>query len=217
MINNRTVLTAAHCVDGLTDPSQVTIQLGCNVRDDPACPELAISEIMKHVNYVLPENGNDNDIALLRLESPIAQYTDAIRPVCIPAVGAGNPEPGSLMHIAGWGITCGRKNCVAAPELKDATVTVEPPSSICGEGEDTILCVSYNSGEACPGDSGGFLGMRLEAAGGRWTQFGLTSYGQQGPNKRCNFQSGGVNYPEGFTETTNENNANLNDWIRERW
>lgn len=58
-----------------------------------------VSRIFIHPEYV--ETGYINDIALLQLATPV-QFSDYIRPVCLPASHQLPPD-GSLCTVVGWG------------------------------------------------------------------------------------------------------------------
>ena len=65
LISSEWVLTAAHCIDGI---SQVDVGLGCNDRDVCERQEWGVTGIM-HESY----NGANfqNDIAVIRLANPV--------------------------------------------------------------------------------------------------------------------------------------------------
>lgn len=57
--------------------------------------------IIRHPDY---ESGtNDNDVALLKLDSPVP-FTDFIRPVCLSAEGSVF-HTGTHSWVTGWGLT----------------------------------------------------------------------------------------------------------------
>ncbi|KAF2896093.1 hypothetical protein ILUMI_10091 [Ignelater luminosus] len=117
MISNRYVLTAARCLNvpgfDLTAVRFGEWKFSANkdcIRDteliEEVCTEpvvdVKIEEKIAHVYY--NSTSGSNDIALLRLESKI-QFSEYIRPICLPPSGLKSPTPGSLMTATGWGLS----------------------------------------------------------------------------------------------------------------
>ncbi|KRK05710.1 uncharacterized protein Dyak_GE27699, partial [Drosophila yakuba] len=119
LINNRYVVTSAHCVLGVPDDlSLKNVRLGehditNNPAYDPKCRnqasrcalpnlEVGVEEIIVHGRFNSSFLGRiQNDIALLRLKMPV-RYSTGIQPICLQ-----NPDPftKSRFEVAGWGIT----------------------------------------------------------------------------------------------------------------
>ncbi len=198
LISSRTVLTAAHCVDEVS-ASDVKVQLGCNRINE--CRFRRITEITLHDAY--DRISLNNDIALLRLKNKIESFDDKIRPVCLPSRRDRNLQGNEEAFVAGWGKV--HTNGHGSADLKEATVKAisdDQCSRTYGRVSSSVQCVVDKSGATCQGDSGGFLGKIVN---GRWTQFGVTSFGNE---QGCHLGS-----PMGFTETTNDNDEKLADWI----
>ncbi len=196
LINSRTVMTAAHCTEGKS-ASDTFVMLGCNRAN--GCASRAVSSIKQHHAYRFP----DNDIALLRLRDRITSFSDQIRPVCLPSRTASGLNDNDIATVAGWGLT--RTGGSTSADLKEATVRTISDSqcaNVYGGIPTSIQCVIGVSGATCQGDSGGFMGKIVN---GRWTQYGVTSFGAEAGCR--------LGYPDGFTETTNDNNRRLADWI----
>ncbi|XP_031354805.1 melanization protease 1-like isoform X2 [Photinus pyralis] len=113
LINNRYVLTSAQCVSN--NQNLVGVRLGdfnrTSVEDcvhhtifgeecSEPVQEFEIDEIIPHPKF--NKSTSEDDIAVIRL-SHNAQYTDYIRPICLPIPGSrdiGDKE----LALSGWGI-----------------------------------------------------------------------------------------------------------------
>lgn len=182
LINNRYVLTAAHCVSAIPSDWRLTgVRLGdWDTTSNPDCitgrngkrdcndpyVDVAVSEKIPHPQY--PGNSRDqlNDIALLRLSREVA-FTNFISPVCLPIL----PEQrntvflGRKMFVAGWGRT--ETNSTSNIKLKAELQPV--PTEDCNRRYQTQrrtltssqMCAGGVEGiDSCRGDSGGPLGNR---------------------------------------------------------
>lgn len=126
LINENYVLTASHCVNGraiiAANYQLISVRLGewdlrttvdCN--DDDVCSpppqDIAIARAISHPGYSPNSRGQNDDIAILRLERP-ATFHNFVKPICLPVapskrnVGVNNLQ----MHVAGWGRTENGKN-----------------------------------------------------------------------------------------------------------
>uniref|UniRef100_A0A6P7FFH9 CLIP domain-containing serine protease n=1 Tax=Diabrotica virgifera virgifera TaxID=50390 RepID=A0A6P7FFH9_DIAVI len=112
IINNRYILTAAHCLE---DKSNLLgVRVGeynlSNKGTDKDCidtdcnypvQDLAIEEIISHPNYESKEK--KNDIGLLRVQ-PITFNNKNVRPVCLPRTSNADFNQ-TYPEVSGWGIT----------------------------------------------------------------------------------------------------------------
>ncbi|KAL9700343.1 hypothetical protein quinque_003784 [Culex quinquefasciatus] len=223
LINERYVLTAAHCIQSV--PSSWTvykIRLGeydsqqdpeCSYHDEEDCADsvrdVLVSSYYVHEDY-FQENGADyNDLALIRLMQPV-EYTSFIQPICLPTTEdlKNLDVEGLKMTVAGWGQT----------ENKTASrykMYLEVPSwnnDRCGEAFSSVnvdiietqLCAGGVKGQdSCRGDSGGPL-MKTERVGGKvaWFLKGIVSFGTE----KC----GTENVPGVYTRI-----SKYMDWILE--
>ncbi|KAF2364206.1 Serine proteases trypsin domain, partial [Trinorchestia longiramus] len=100
IINEEWVLTAAHCMDGART---VDIVAGAhNIREnEPTQVTMTSTDFFVHEDYgsVLIRN----DVALIRLPSPLT-WTDAIKPICLPAYSDAELVDGDLVNPSGWGL-----------------------------------------------------------------------------------------------------------------
>ncbi|RWS13762.1 hypothetical protein B4U79_07710 [Dinothrombium tinctorium] len=107
ILNNRHVLTAAHCFKGKVKKIEVTIGTQDLIRGLKA--SIDVESFLIHENYVGPrsdyilnEEEMKNDIALLKLAIPIA-FSRKVKPICLPPFRSLAEYP-RLVFI-GWGLT----------------------------------------------------------------------------------------------------------------
>lgn len=137
----------------------------------------SVSQIIVHPNF----NNTllNNDIALMRLSSPIT-FTDYIRPICL-ASNSSQFYSSTSCWITGWGNlgknvflpsttplqevqipVVGNKQCSCDYISTDANITRQ------------MICAGQANKGACQGDSGGPLQCKQ---GSKWIQAGITSFG----------------------------------------
>ncbi|KAF5305584.1 hypothetical protein FQA39_LY01675 [Lamprigera yunnana] len=194
LINNRYVLTAAHCI--LTEPEPLIpsgIRLGewrlsteqdCVTRiaivncADPVI-DRNIEEQIPHP-YFNYRTGN-NDIALLRMDADVP-YSDFIRPICLPPINLSPPPIGTLMTVCGWGATDNGSQADIKSKIEIPLVA----NSQCAKTVTSITTVSANQvcaggiegKDACKGDSGGPLMRTYVDDTSQWYQEGIVSRGR---------------------------------------
>ncbi|KAH8250408.1 hypothetical protein KR026_012380 [Drosophila bipectinata] len=217
LINNRYVLTAAHCVIGevLKEVGRLTtVRLGeYDTSKDLDCIdnncnqpiiERSIEETIVHPQYDPLNKDRTHDIALLRLDPPVV-LNEYIQPVCLPLVSTRQAiNTGELLVVSGWGrTTTARKSTIkqklnlavtdhATCRRKFATRNIKLiESQLCAGGE------FYK--DSCDGDSGGPL-MR-EGFNNAWYQEGVVSFGN-----RCGLEG----WPGVYTRV-----SDYVDWILE--
>jgi len=199
LINQRYVITAAHCVNKVpAEWSLTSVRIGewdtktnnpdCEtLQNEQVCNEpildVPVEEKIVHEDYQPNSKNQHNDIALLRLARYVT-YTDFVRPICLPVESAlrNSNENGKRFVVAGWGKT--EHVSTATKKLKvdiDAYTNAkcqqvyQRSNNLIVDGQ---ICAGGEAGrDSCNGDSGGPL-MR-EYAGGipYWYLTGVVSYG----------------------------------------
>ncbi|XP_025834019.1 trypsin-1-like isoform X2 [Agrilus planipennis] len=177
VINNKYLLTAAHCVNGFTKE-----RLGASflVHDRDVNENQSftkkIKNVIRHRSYHSGALYN-NDIALLELDSPL-EFNNVLRPVCLPS--AGRSYSGQSGVVIGWGATV--ENGHIATKLREVEVPIlsNEECKKTGYGNritDNMLCAGYPEGmkDSCQGDSGGPLLVRN---GTRYEITGVVSWGE---------------------------------------
>jgi secreted trypsin-like serine protease len=185
------VVTASHClVDATTGAvkpaSAVAVIAGVTLLDKTGvalAPRTAVSQVITHPSYI--RTTFENDVALLRLASPIVldgvtKAAVALPPSLTPETW---PAAGTLATISGWGTLS--SGGVFPDRLYRAEIPVltSPAEPACGSYSASayrfgvMLCAGSTTGQfdTCQGDSGGPLAVNVA---GRWTLAGITSWGQ---------------------------------------
>ncbi|XP_047487475.1 phenoloxidase-activating factor 3-like [Penaeus chinensis] len=190
LINDRYVLTAAHCghPDFLSGFTLTTVRLGehdfsktqdCNSAATKCLPpvqDFAPEQVIIHPSFNKRASESD-DIALIRLNRKV-QFNAAVQPICLPPAGLnlGSFLAGRDPVVIGWGITQNTMNVqvlqkVAVPFVDFGTCkrANAPETLVSGQ-----ICFGGRAGQdSCRGDSGGPL--FLDASPG--TILGIVSKG----------------------------------------
>ncbi|KAL8610334.1 hypothetical protein ACOMHN_041148 [Nucella lapillus] len=185
IISERHILTAAHCVNDLTEASQISVVVGDYDKDKTESTER--THTVKHFKFHERFNPTtyENDMALLTLEEPIDFSGRCVRPVCR------DPSfvPSKMFcTVSGWGTTSsGGKVSQTLQMVQLLTVR----GSECVEqfgipenypdyltAQKDQLCAGKVSGgqDSCQGDSGGPL-VCLHPTTHSFVQVGVVSYG----------------------------------------
>ncbi len=156
------VVTAAHCVDGLTDPSQIDVAVGAyNLSDITAQERIPILGIFIHPDY--DSVAVDNDIAVLKLarnasQSPIPLMSPSLMQTLMP---------GNLMTVSGWGTL--QEDSGFFPDTLQKVQVPLVNNLVCEQALSSFdpsisltqnqICAGYVAGgkDSCQGDSGGPL------------------------------------------------------------
>ncbi|CAH2045744.1 unnamed protein product, partial [Iphiclides podalirius] len=189
LINDRYVLTAAHCV---RRQEILGVRVGeYDLTKNPECEsinknhctthkDLPISDTIIHPNFKqYPKM--INDIALLRLRTPANFSCINIKPICLPLPQ--NLRERTLVEevatVAGWGLT--ERQTPSNVLLKTGLAIRN--NSYCdmfypGFSEENKICAGHPGNDTCRGDSGGPLKLEDNYYDTyRFVQYGIVSYG----------------------------------------
>ncbi|XP_063072340.1 testisin-like [Engraulis encrasicolus] len=176
LINKEWVMTAAHCVSR-TDSNGLTVYLGRHTLSTVNPKEVSRSVIEMVLHPTFNADSYDNDVALLRLSSPV-QFTNFIRPVCLAASGSVF-NSGTDSWVTGWG-RIGEEDALSQTlqEVEVPVVGNRQCNCLNGLGSvtDNMMCAGLLGGgkDACDGDSGGPMMSQQDK---RWVQSGVISWG----------------------------------------
>ncbi|XP_034743259.1 vitamin K-dependent protein C [Etheostoma cragini] len=207
LIHESWVLTAAHCLE---NNLRFRVRLGDYMRhrDEGSEVTLKVEKVFKHPNY--DSMSVDNDIALLRLQTPAPQ-SQYIVPVCLPGQQMAERVlhlNGTLTVVSGWGkddlnstIYSSALNVIKVPLVARSVCARQMSHNI----SDNVLCAGVlgQKMDACEGDSGGPMVTLYRDT---WFLLGLVSWGEG-----C----GRVDKLGVYTKV-----SNYNEWIsrvREDW
>jgi len=177
ILNNKYVLTAAHCVK----PGQnINVVIGAhskkNWRNDGG-KSYRVERITNHRDYNT-RGRMRNDISLLKISGGMSLTTHAM-PACLPPAGYEWPSSTQFM-VSGWGTLSSGGS--SPDKLMQVTVPLVPLSKCARQnGMDSswrkVVCAGLDRGgkDSCQGDSGGPLVAKYN---GKWTLAGVVSWGK---------------------------------------
>jgi len=162
LIGSRTVLTAAHCVDGSeNNPGVFTVTY--NTLTQSGGTTVQVSKVVKHSQY--SASSINNDYAILHLATAITPGTNAQIATLVP--NGNDPSDGSAVIVSGWGRTQGGGSI--SQNLLSAQLNIVARATCGSRWGRTItpqqICAHSTSRSACNGDSGGPLTINGLLAG----------------------------------------------------
>lgn len=179
LLQERWVLTAAHCVDGQSAAS-FQVNLGTHQLSTQSGNEQTrgVSRILIHPSWS-PSTG-DNDVALMELSSPVT-FTSFVQPIALSQSAAPVDQPAFVTGFGNFAPGSGASDVLKEALLPiRATDTCNAPASPLGRDvTDSMVCAGYLTGEdgGCHGDSGGPLVMPSASFSGGWELVGVVSWG----------------------------------------
>lgn len=177
------VLTAAHCVDQRSTPSQISVLVGAtDVGPDGGARRIEVSRIIKHPRY-LSGKPPLHDLALLQLAlSATGDFASTIGllPEEYEAKALARQAPA---RVTGWGVIAeGDEIGVRELRFVDLTIlsnlTCNDRTGYKGKITDYMVCAGFKDSadpkDSCQGDSGGPLTVSLS---GKRYLAGIVSWG----------------------------------------
>jgi len=174
LISNQWILTAAHCVnEDKADNLQVVIsEFDLKTKSQQEVTR-SISQISYHKDY-----GDDNDIAILKLSSPVEKTPIALAtPELMSSFNTGD-----TLRVMGWG-----NRSTSGEDFPNILHEVQVPLADHGTCKtnyqsesiditDNMICAGLADGgkDSCQGDSGGPLVFQKD---NHWYQAGVVSFG----------------------------------------
>lgn len=174
----RWVVTAAHCVDGGTQPGQIHVLIGTESLETGGS-RVNASRIVVHDNW--DSRTNDFDIALVEVASDLTGPDDVVNSLSVDTSESEHPTTLRL-RVTGWGRTskstrAGSKTLQGIEIPYVARATCNRPASYGGEVTENMFCAGYPEGgaDSCQGDSGG---PATAMVNGRRRLLGVVSWGE---------------------------------------
>ncbi|XP_063149020.1 transmembrane protease serine 12-like [Candoia aspera] len=179
LINNNTVLTAAHCTAKKQAPEMWRAVIGLHhlFQHGYYTVKRRVKAIKNH--YYYDSEGFEHDISLFQLSKPIT-YNDYIHPICLPNSTLVLTSD-MICYISGWGMK--KEKGKSSYTLQEAQLkifslqTCNQHNWYAGTVPSTAFCAGSETGDVdtCQGDSGGPLGCYLPDS--KYYLIGITSYG----------------------------------------
>ncbi|XP_050293674.1 melanization protease 1-like [Anthonomus grandis grandis] len=174
IINDRYILTAAHCITQLKNSQLLQVRVGeYDLRNDTDCvtenntlkcnppiQDLRIEEVIPHPEFNTGDSFS-NDIGLLRVNR-IRLNRENVQPICLP-LGKKRNKIYNKVLVAGWGVvdtSTGRTSdvlqFVSLPVADRATCNATYRNHNIGLTYKQICAgATTDNKDSCPGDSGG--------------------------------------------------------------
>jgi len=177
VINNRYVLTAAHCLVGWLNFDVQVLLREHKIGAADGEMRYDVSKLINHPKYTDAYKGYD--FALLRLAQQLdfSALNNKVAPACLPSSSSGAFANVDAI-VSGWGTTAsGGQQATKLLEVTVKTLSNQQClTSYQGVLNDKMLCAGVAAGgkDSCQGDSGGPL---VTAVSGRYTLIGVVSFG----------------------------------------
>ncbi|XP_063840093.1 trypsin 3A1-like [Scylla paramamosain] len=179
LVNDRYIITAAHCVRRVAK-HKITLIFGSHnktIQEEKGRQVRKIDSVWYHPSF--QRHTYNNDLGIIKLDVPV-EITKFVRPICLPSNSQETYE-GSMGIVAGWGRTDESGNSsdvlryVKVPIMTNTECKTKKyrPREI----TENMMCAGYDAGkiDACQGDSGGPL---MYKNGSRIELIGVVSWGE---------------------------------------
>lgn len=189
------MLTAAHVVEGISDPTMYVGSTSVKTSDLRNVQMLTSERVIIHPGWKPTDDPNtrrnfDNDIALVQLKDPV-KMGPTISPICLPGASSEyNPTAGVLGLISGWGRTETRDRVIRLRGAKLPITTLDMCQEVKVEKSrvqsdayvftDNMICAGEMGVDTCQGDSGGAFAIQdPNEKDPKFYVAGLVSWGKQ--------------------------------------
>ena len=159
IIDKDHILTAAHCVDGLS-ADRLRIRPGSNQHNSGG-KLVKVAKVTQHPEY--DAKTIKNDIAVLKLASNL-DFGSTISAVELPSSADDTPRMGTRCSVTGWGSTSAGGSSILTNLLVAYVNIVDHEKYVeeyvdRREVDDSMICagVEFGGRDSCQGDSGGPL------------------------------------------------------------
>merc|ERR1712180_454353 len=174
LINDRWVLTAAHCTQ--RGVQQVLLGNHLQSQTDSGERRIDVKRVVDHPNY--NDRTLNNDFSLLELSTPLdlESVDPQIRPICLPTASNPSQYENVMAVVSGWGTTSSGGSQPNA--LRDTTVKTQSNAQCNnvygGAITPAMICAAASGRDSCLYDSGGPL---VRNVGGFFRLIGVVSWG----------------------------------------
>lgn len=192
IISKEFILTAGHCVSQHGDGS---VFAGIHDSPEDMIQSRKVLKTFKHPNLTLildqdtvarvPDGASD--IAIFKLDMPL-EWTEYVRPICLPDAHEAELEMGTKLTVAGWGKTEEADDSGHVPKMttvpvvdfiKCTTESIENNLKF-KQLRSQLLCAGENhenilESSICFGDSGGPASIRRTGNKNQWIVIGVNS------------------------------------------
>ena len=159
LINDRYVLTAAHCLAWGMGATNMRLHIGSHDEKDQGVVR-RVKTLKYHIKYDSSNDSSDYDVGLIEMDRPV----EDVEKICL----ADNPRDlfeDEKATVIGWGLTNYQGS--NADHLREVNVTVDANEdcnkAYNGNITPNMLCAGedIDGKDACQGDSGGPLFVRV--------------------------------------------------------
>lgn len=225
LIDEYWVLTAAHVVEGNSDPSMYVGSTNVRTELLKNAQRLTTERVIIHPDWTPGDDLNtrtnfENDIALVQLKDPV-KMGPTVSPICLPGTSAQyEPSVGDLGLISGWGRTEKKNIVIQLRGAKLPVTTLDKCKAVKEENPkagadayvftDNMICAGEKGVDSCQGDSGGAFAMQVpDVKDPKFYVAGLVSWG-----KKCGtygMYTKVKNYMDWILKTMQENSVPSKD------
>ncbi|XP_039618495.1 coagulation factor IX [Polypterus senegalus] len=178
LINDRWVLTAAHCAEESL-PVYITVGNFDKFMREVDEQMIQVKKVVSHPHY--HPATYDSDIALILLDEPV-KFNAYAYPICLPNANLAQLllQEGTMGQVSGWGAT--RFKGTSSRFLRRVNLPVVDQQACVATTTqvitDNMFCAGYleETKDACQGDSGGPFAVNYKNT---WYLTGIISWGEE--------------------------------------